>query len=195
MQFPLPANVQQVSSRSIRIGDRSVRTTYPIDHLAAVADRLILAVERDGDAWFYQSFAVDPEFDMQRGRLYGFTARVDVGTHITLPRNHNRGLVLSSGLEASLPGNVWSVVETPDGFVAVVDPFDVPIDNAFFIERDGRIRWQVQANPFTGPRTAGGYLGVTRDAEGAPYLDLERAGLYAVDTNHGSILRHVWSAP
>ena len=118
---------------------------------------------------------------------------VDLGTRITLPPTHNRGLVLPSGLEASLPGNIWSVVETRDGFVAVVDPLDIPIDNAFFIERDGRIRWQVQANPFTGPRTKGGYLGVTRDADGKPFLDVERAGFYAVDTNGGSILRHVWS--
>jgi hypothetical protein len=195
MQFRQSANVRQLSSRSIRIGDRSVRTTYPIDHLVAVADRLVLAVEQKGDSWFYQCFAIDPRLAMNRGQPPAFTATVNVGTNIMLPATHNRAIVMPTGLEVDMPGSVLNLVETSGGFVVVVDPFDVPIDNALFIERDSRIRWQVQPNSFTGLRTAGGYNGATRDSLEQPYLGLDRAGLFAVDITNGRIVRHVWSVP
>jgi hypothetical protein len=190
MSAPNRTPVQQLDSRRIQIGDHSVMTTFPIDHLEMVGDRLVLAVELHGDDWIYQGFVLDPSSEANRRRPYAFGAQVFRGTKISLPRDDNRGLVLPSGAQARLPGAVLSAAEMPDGFLVLVDALDVGIENVFFVERDGRIRWQVKPNPFA-RRTAGGYNAAFRTPQGEAQLEIDRAGYFAVDVADGSLTRHV----
>ncbi len=183
------APFERIDSRKIRIGQRTVATTFPIDHLIAVGNRLVLAIERHENYWIYQGFPLDLEANKKRGVNHVFLATVLVGTHISLPACDERGLVLPGGVEATLPGDVRSVVESTDGFLVLVDPMDVGVDNAFFVERGGIIRWQVEVNPFSPGRSAGGYNGVERDKDGRLYVSLDPYGFFEVDTRDGSIVQ------
>jgi len=190
MTAPNRTPVEQLDSRRIRIGDRTVMTTYPIDHVDVVSDRLILAVQEHGGDWIYQGFPVDPKSGLKRGVAYAFGAQVFRGNKAPLPADDDRELVLPSGAHARLPGTVLSAAEMNGGFLVRVDPYDVGVDNVFFVEPDGRIRWQVRPNPF-GRRTAGGYNSAFRTPEGEARLEIDRAGYFSVDVADGTITRHV----
>lgn len=110
MPESLPSHIVQVDSRVIRIGDRTVLTTFPIDHLTMVDDGLLLAVENYGEEeWLYQSFTLEADgVVLGTRRLFGGVVRR--GTRLAPPSDDNRGLVLPSGTKVRLPRSAMMLI-------------------------------------------------------------------------------------